>query len=195
MHLLDDEGGDFPLDRNEWEAEVLDREHDRAGFIGWYRNPSRSSQDSLAIAYEHGGRVRTVRPDFVFCNEHDDGKIGAAIVDPHGHHLGDALPKLRGLAGYAERHGHHFDRIDAVAKIGEKLRVLDLAEPSVRAAVATATDAASRLPRRARQRLLNDPREPRVGDAPRRSRPMGPARVGEDVGGSGMICSGEVTLP
>ncbi len=143
MHLLADTDGTFPLDRNEWEAEVLDREHDRAGFVGWYRNPSRSSQDSLAVVYEHGGRIRTVRPDFVFFTEHDDGTIGASIVDPHGHHLGDALPKLRGLADYAERHGDHFQRIDAVAKIGDTLRVLDLTEPSVRAAVADATDTAT----------------------------------------------------
>ncbi|HAS10496.1 MAG TPA: type III restriction endonuclease subunit R [Acidimicrobiaceae bacterium] len=142
MHLLADDDGTFPLDRNEWEAEVLDREHSRPGFAGWYRNPSRSSQDSLAIAYEHGGRVRTLRPDFVFFTENDDGSIGASIVDPHGHHLGDALPKLRGLAGYAEQHGHHFQRIDAITKIGDTLRVLDLTEPSVRAAVASATDAA-----------------------------------------------------
>lgn len=65
------------------------------------------------------------------------------IVDPHGHHLGDALPKLRGLAAYAERHGHHYQRIDAVAKVGDTLRVLDLTEPSVRGAVAAATDAAA----------------------------------------------------
>jgi type III restriction enzyme len=143
MHLLADDDGTFPLARNEWEAEVLDREHNRLDFAGWYRNPSRSSQDSLAIAYEHGGRVRTVRPDFVFFTENDDGSIGPSIVDPHGHHLGDALPKLRGLAGYAERHGHRFQRIDAVTKIGDTLRVLDLTEPSVRAAVASATDAAS----------------------------------------------------
>jgi type III restriction enzyme len=143
MHLLADEDGTFPLDRNEWEAEVLDREHDRAGFVGWYRNPSRSSQDSLAVVYEHGGRVRTVRPDFVFFIENDDGTIGASIVDPHGHHLGDALPKLRGLANYAARHGTHFQRIDAVVRIGDTLRALDLTEPSVRAAVAAATDAAT----------------------------------------------------
>ncbi len=143
MHLLADEDGFFPLDPNEWEAEVLDREHDRPGFISWYRNPSRSSQDSLAIVYEHGGRVRTVRPDFVFFTENDDGTIGASIVDPHSHHLGDALPKLRGLADYAECHGAHFQRIDAVSKIGDTFRVLDLAEVSVRAAVANATDAAT----------------------------------------------------
>lgn len=143
MHLLADDDGSFPLDRNEWEAEVLDREHSRPGFAGWYRNPSRSSQDSLAITYEHGGRIRTVRPDFVFFTESDDGTIGASIVDPHGHHLGDALPKLRGLASYAEQHGHHFQRIDAITRIGDTLRVLDLTEPAVRAAVASAADAAS----------------------------------------------------
>jgi hypothetical protein len=53
------------------------------------------------------------------------------------------LPKLRGLASYAERHGSHFDRIDAIAKIRDTLRVLDLTEQSVRAAVAAATDAVS----------------------------------------------------
>jgi hypothetical protein len=78
MHLLAAEDGTFPLDRNDWEAAVLDREHDRVGFVGWYRNPSRSSQDALAIAYDHGGRVRTLRPDFVFFTETDDGSIAAS---------------------------------------------------------------------------------------------------------------------
>lgn len=142
-HMLADDDHTFPLDRNEWEAEVLDREQARPGFVGWYRNPSRSSQDSLAVVYEHGGRIRTVRPDFVFFIKNDDGTIGASIVDPHGHHLGDALPKLRGLATYAEHHGERYQRIDAISKIGDTLRVLDLTEPSVRSAVADATDAAT----------------------------------------------------
>ena len=142
-HMLADEDHTFPLDRNKWEAEVLDREQVRPGFVGWYRNPSRSSQDSLAVVYEHGGRMRTVRPDFVFFTKNDDGTIGASIVDPHGHHLGDALPKLRGLATYAEQHSERYQRIDAVTKIGDTLRVLDLTEPSVRSAVADATDGAT----------------------------------------------------
>lgn len=142
-HMLADDDGSFPLDRNEWEADVLDREQARPGFVGWYRNPSRSSQDSLAVVYEHGGRMRTVRPDFVFFTRNDDGTIGASIVDPHGHHLGDALPKLRGLATYAEQHGERYQRIDAITKIGDTLRVLDLTEPNVRSAVADATDAAT----------------------------------------------------
>lgn len=142
LHLLADEDGTFPFDPNTWEAKVLDRERSRQGVIGWYRNPSRSSQDSLAVAYEDGGRVRMLRPDFLFFTKQSDGSTAASIVDPHGHHFGDALPKLRGLAAYAEHHGHHFQRIDAVTKIGETFRVLDLTESSVRAAVASATDAA-----------------------------------------------------
>jgi type III restriction enzyme len=140
-HMLSTEDGTFPADPNDWEAHVLAVELDRQGCVAWYRNPPRSSQDSLAIAYEHGGRVRTMRPDFVFFSEGSDSSIAASIVDPHGHHLGDALPKLKGLANYAERYGSHYQRIDAVTKIGETLRVLDLTEPSVRKAIVAATDA------------------------------------------------------
>lgn len=143
LHLLAAEDGTFPLDSNGWEAEVLNREQDRGGIVGWYRNPARSSQDAIAVAYNYGGSVHTIRPDFVFFTEQPDGSIAASIVDPHGHHLGDALPKLRGLADYAERHGHHYQRIEAVTKIGDTFRVLDLTEPTVRAAVAGATDATS----------------------------------------------------
>jgi type III restriction enzyme len=142
-HLLADQEGTFPVDdSNGWEADVLERELKRNGVIGWYRNPSRSSQDSLAVAYEMSGRTRTLRPDFIFFAEANDGTIAASIVDPHSHHLADALPKLRGLAAYAGRHGDHYQRIDAVSKIGDVFRVLDLTEPSVREAVAEATDAA-----------------------------------------------------
>jgi type III restriction enzyme len=142
LHLLADTDGTFPAPVNDWEATVLDRELGRDGLVGWYRNPSRSSQDALAITYDHGGRLRTLRPDFVFFTQTDDS-IAASIVDPHGHHLSDALPKLRGLAAYAERHSHHFQRIDAITKIDDTFRVLDLTEASVREAVAEAADATS----------------------------------------------------
>lgn len=142
-HLLAADDGTFPLDVKGWEAEVLDKEQSRPGVVGWYRNPSHSNQDSLAVAYNHGGRTRTLRVDFIFFTSTDDGSIGASILDPHSHHLADALPKLRGLAAYAERHGTHYQRIDAIAKIGDALRVLDVTEPSVRAAVMDATDAAT----------------------------------------------------
>ena len=58
---------------------------------------------------------------------------------PHGQHLGDALPKLRGLAGFAAEHGEHFHRIEPVAQAKDgPLRVLSLKELSVREAIANA---------------------------------------------------------
>ncbi len=65
----------------------------------------------------------------------------ADLVDPHGHHLADALPKLRGLADFAERFGTEFRRIESVAETGGELRVLDLTKHHVRQAVRDATDA------------------------------------------------------
>ncbi len=140
-HLLCDADGKFPVNLNGWEEDVLDRETGRAGFVAWFRNPSRASRESLAVAYEISNITKMVRPDFIFFNKRSDGSTTAAIVDPHGFHLGDALPKLRGLANYAEKHGSHYQRIEGVAKAGDKLRVLDLTRDTVRKAIAEATDA------------------------------------------------------
>ena len=63
----------------------------------------------------------------------------ADIVDPHGTYLGDALPKLQGLAVYAEAHKHVYRRIESIAEVGGKLHVLDLTRQDVRKAVAVAT--------------------------------------------------------
>ncbi|WLS08460.1 DEAD/DEAH box helicase family protein [Shinella sumterensis] len=138
-HMLCDEHGMFPEDFNSWEGEVVKSELARAGAIAWYRNPSRASQDSLGIIYEDGGEPRIVRPDFVFFVQQDDGTVVADIVDPHGIQFGDAMPKLKGLAQYAERFGDQYRRIEAVAKIGDKFRVLDLKEAATRASVSAAT--------------------------------------------------------
>jgi type III restriction enzyme len=69
--------------------------------------------------------------------------VVADIVDPHGLYLADALPKLQGLALYAEAHTKAYRRIESVAEVKGKLRVLDLMRENVRKAVASATDAAS----------------------------------------------------
>lgn len=142
-HLMCDEDGVFPAEMNDWEIDVLKAEMQRSGFQAWYRNPSRSSQDSLGVAYTDNGQVKTVRPDFIFFSQQPDGAIAADIVDPHGTHLSDALPKLQGLACYAERHSAIYRRIDAIAKVGDKLRVLDLTDPKVRKEVAGAGSAKS----------------------------------------------------
>jgi type III restriction enzyme len=100
--------------------------------------PSRASQDSLGITYEEGDQIKIVRPDFIFFSQLADGTIAAEIVDPHGAQFGEALPKLKGLARYAEAHKGTYRRVEAVAKVGNKFRVLDLTEPSVRKAIETA---------------------------------------------------------
>ena len=143
QHLMSDDDGNFPVGSlNDWELRVLDAEMQDKDFLAWYRNPSRASDDALAIAYrdaqDHWSRMC---PDFVFFHGSGDD-IKVSIVDPHGHHLADALPKLRGLAEFAEHYGDQFHRIEAIARLGDgKLRVLDLQEQSVCRAITGANDA------------------------------------------------------
>ena len=62
--------------------------------------------------------------------------IEASIVDPHGDYFADALPRLVGLAEYAESRGGDFGRIWSVSKSADgKFRSLDLKDADVRAAV------------------------------------------------------------
>ena len=63
------------------------------------------------------------------------------LVDPHGLHLADALPKLQGLAEYAETYASSYRRIESVAEAGGKLRVLDLKCADVRQAIQEAASA------------------------------------------------------
>lgn len=142
-HLLCGDSGLYPSELMSWERKVLEAESKRDGFRFWYRNPDRASQDSLGIAYEDSEDTKIMRPDFVFFAE-QDGIVVADIVDPHGFHLADALPKLRGLAAYAAAHEQAYRRIEAIAEVGGRLRVLDMTREDVRAAVAVA-DSASDL--------------------------------------------------
>ena len=138
-HLFCSPDGMFPEDFNSWEQEILSSELSKESTIAWYRNPSRASQDSLGVAYQDGGNSKILRPDFIFFATKQDGAIAADIVDPHGTQLSDSIPKLKGLAQYAETHGKTFRRIDAIAKVGGGFRVLDLTEERVRSAIDRAT--------------------------------------------------------
>jgi hypothetical protein len=142
-HLLCDENGNFPASLNTWEIDVVETESKRKGFSFWYRNPQQPGQSSLGIAYLDGNDYKIVRPDFIFFAKLDDGKVVADIVDPHGLYLADALLKLQGLALYAEAHAKAYRRIESVAEIKSKLRVLDLTCEDVRKAIGDAKDAAS----------------------------------------------------
>lgn len=140
-HILTSEDGTYPLTLNRVETSVVDQEMRRRGAIAWYRNPSRVKDESLAIAYRDGNAWRTMRPDFLFFHEDAQGRVRASIVDPHSHHLSDALPKLRGLARYAEQYGDEFMRIEGLTELDGKIRALDMKDHKVREAVEAATSA------------------------------------------------------
>ena len=87
------------------------------------------------------GDWKALRPDFIFFGTNNDGSVAVDLVDPHGHHLSDALPKLRGLAEFAERFADYFRRVESVAETGGVLRVLDITKPRVRQAIRDAQSA------------------------------------------------------
>jgi hypothetical protein len=137
LHLMSDEAGQFPLTSlNTWELEVVLAELARPNVRGWYRNPSRAAVDSLGIAYrdDDTGNWRSMHPDFVFFHE-VGGKIVASIVDPHGHHLDDAPMKLKALAKFAGTYGEAFHRIEALAEVDGRMKVIGMKTDTVREAV------------------------------------------------------------
>ncbi|MFM8855814.1 MAG: DEAD/DEAH box helicase [Actinomycetota bacterium] len=136
MHLMSDADGMFPIGSlNDWERAVVLTELNRPGSVGWYRNPARVAVDSLGVAYrDEVGNWRSMHPDFVFFND-VDGRVRASIVDPHGHHLEDSIVTLQGLARFAEEFGSEFNRIEALAKVGTKMKVLNFQDATVRQAV------------------------------------------------------------
>ncbi|MDP7320865.1 MAG: DEAD/DEAH box helicase family protein [Bacteriovoracaceae bacterium] len=114
-----------------WEEKVLEVELGRKDVLYWYRNPSHQGLDSLGIPYEIDSKPAMVRPDFIFFSKGKNGEIAVDIVDPHGIHFEDALPKLDGLVAYAKQYKNTYRRIESIAKVGGKFRVLDLMNDSV----------------------------------------------------------------
>jgi hypothetical protein len=148
---MSDADGQFPLTSlNKWEREIVLAELARPNVRGWYRNPSRVAVDSLGIAYrdDDTGNWRSMHPDFVFFHE-VGGEIVGSILDPHGHHLEDALMKLKALAKFAGTYGKAFHRIEALAEVDGRMRVIDVKLDGVREAVLVARQSAVDLYRSA----------------------------------------------
>lgn len=142
-HMLCDSEGKFSDALNVWERAVLEAELNRDGCAAWYRNPARATPDSLGIVYTDAEENKIVRPDFLFFSQLNDGRVVADIVDPHGYHLADSLPKLRGLARYAEQHCDLYRRIEAVSEVDGQYRVLDLKNVDVRGEILESVSAKS----------------------------------------------------
>ena len=133
----------FPAYLNNLEAHVFETESKKEKFVAWYRNPCNASQESLGISYIDNKTYAILRPDFIFFSEKDDKSIEANIIDPHGFHLSDALPKLKGMVEYSVAHGDLYTRIEAIAQIGDKFRSLNLKNLDVQTAIKKAENAKS----------------------------------------------------
>lgn len=92
------------------------------------RSRPRNVSFSLAATTGVGKTViaTAVLESLLFGNPHLDIELDptavvlwltAAPVDPHGYHLADAVPKLRGLASFAVEYGDEFHRIESVVEI------------------------------------------------------------------------------
>lgn len=134
-HLLAGNDGLFSEGFNSWEVEILTRELSRGEAVSWYRNPSSASPESLGVVYPDDDQQSILRPDFIFFTKTEVGQVEANIIDPHGQFLADSLPKLLGMCDYAEEYQAHYGRIEAVAKVGEAFRKLDLTDALTRDAI------------------------------------------------------------
>ncbi len=146
LHVLADGNGRFPIGSlsTTWERAVVDTELARPNVAAWYRNPAHSTGHAIRVPYKVGDDWKSLQPDFVFVSRSADGKLAASIVDPHGTHLADALPKLRGLAEFAERYAGRHQRVDSLAKnAAGDIVALDMLDASTRGAVRASSDAAS----------------------------------------------------
>ena len=137
-HLFSGPDGEFNVVLKGWEPDVLQAEMSDASFVAWYRNPTGGGR-CLRLPYEKTtSEFGKMYPDFIVLNKDEGDNLVASIVDPHGHHLSDAGPKLRGLAAYAEKHGAEYQRIISVIKVASGgYRMLDLKDPTVRRALET----------------------------------------------------------
>lgn len=115
-HLYLEPDGAFRADLGTWEAGVLKEELARPEVVGWLRNQDRKPW-SLEIPYTHGGEVRPLFPDLLVVRQAPDGEgFRFDILEPHDPSLGDNVEKAVGLARFAERHGHLFERIQLIRR-------------------------------------------------------------------------------
>lgn len=138
-HIVQDEDGLCPLDLNEIESFVVERELARERTVAFYRNPSESySPLAFSIPYDSPGGRKALHPDFIFFVRDHEGMIRPSIIDPHGAYLADAVPKLKGYVRYLRDYPDTFIQVLSIAPVaGENsgYRMLDLLYPMVQDAI------------------------------------------------------------
>lgn len=123
------------------EDAVVMHELKKPEIICWYRNPiGKNTGQSLRIPYRLGDDRKVLHPDFIFF-EKVGGREMPAVVDPHGLHLADTMPKLKGIARYVEDFGETFSRYWFVSDYKGQATYLDMKDAETRAVIAAASDA------------------------------------------------------
>jgi type III restriction enzyme len=130
-HLYVDDESTFHCTLNGWEDDVLRAELKKPSVIGWLRNPPRKDW-SLCIPYRMDGEDRPHYPDLlIFRKQGTD--IVCDILEPHALAYGDSLAKAQGLAAYAKEHAAEIGgSVKLMAKIGDKMKALDLTDETTR---------------------------------------------------------------
>lgn len=118
-HVLADDSGEYPFKPGGWERTVLKAELRDNDLVAWYRNPIGTS-GALRIPYKGPDHDKSKYPDFIMFHQTDEC-IKPSIIDPHGPFLTGSAEQLRGLAEYAADFGDQFERIESVAKVGDKM--------------------------------------------------------------------------
>lgn len=141
-HLYVDDNGRFQTELGTWEREILEQELKDDTVIGWLRNLDRKAW-SLEIPYEVAGVPRPMFPDLLIVRQVDE-QLRFDILEPHDPGRDDNHAKAVGLARFAERHGHLFDRIQLIRKRsspagGRRYSRLDINRVSVRPKVLAVT--------------------------------------------------------
>ena len=94
----------------------------------------------MRIPYRLGDDRKVLHPDFIFFEKVGDREM-PAVVDPHGLHLADTMPKLKGIARYVEDFGESFSRYWFVSDYKGQATYLDMKDAETRAVIGTASDA------------------------------------------------------
>lgn len=122
------------------EDTVVMHELKKPEIICWYRNPvGKTTGQSLRIPYRLGDDRKVLHPDFIFFEKVGNREM-PAVVDPHGLHLADTMPKLKGIARYVEDFGESFSRYWFVSDYKGQATYLDMKDAETRAVIGTASD-------------------------------------------------------
>lgn len=127
-HLFVAEDGSFSCVLNRLEDMVISEELARGEeVIGWLRNEPRKPW-AFSVNYTRHGVENAMYPDFIIFRK-ADGHIVCDILEPHSQREADSAAKARGLAIFADKHGHQFGRIELIDEVGGTIKRLRLKDP------------------------------------------------------------------